>query len=183
MSTEVLFGVLIASGLSIYGALAFTTWRRFRDTHVVTCPATGTPAAVTLDAGHAAATAVWETPDLKVEQCTCWPARTGCDQACATQIAADSEGTRALTVAVRHFQDKRCAICQCPIAPPKPGTNRPGLMYRGSHQVIAWDEVPPEHLPETFATCQPICAPCTRAESFRRRIDRPRPDRKPSPRL
>jgi hypothetical protein len=177
MSTAVLFGVLIAAALVAYAAMAFVTWRRFKGARVVTCPETGRPAAVALDAGHAAVSAVWETTDLKVERCSCWPMQAGCDQACVAQIAAAPDGTRGLTMAIAYFQHKRCAICQCPIAPPKAGTLRPGFMHPVTHQVIAWDEVPPEDLPDAFATRRPICPPCTRAESFRRRLDRPTRDR------
>lgn len=182
MSTEVLFGVLIAAALVAYAAMAFVTWRRFEGTRVVTCPETDRPAAVTLDARRAAVSAVWQATDLKVEGCSCWPSQAGCDQACVAQIAAAPDGTRGLAMAIGYFQHKRCAICQCPIAPPKAGTLRPGFMHPVTHQVIAWDEVPPEDLPAVFATRRPICPPCTRAESFRRRIDRPSRDRM-TPRL
>jgi hypothetical protein len=131
---------------------------------VVTCPETGHPAAVTLDLGHAAATAVWERAELRVENCSRWPGRQGCNQVCVAQIAASPADSRTRTMAERHFQGKRCAICRCLIEPLHATALQPGLMDPGSHEVVAWDDVPPQDLPDAFKARRPICADCTQAE-------------------
>src|SRR5450756_869620 len=112
MTTQAFVLLVLGTVLAVYAAIALATWIRLRGTLVVTCPETQMPAAVKVDIGHAAATAVWEKADLKVGACSRWPERMGCDELCLAQIAASPGGTRARTMAIRFFEKKRCAICQ-----------------------------------------------------------------------
>jgi hypothetical protein len=80
--------------LAIYLAIALRTRRRLRGEHIVVCPETHTLAAVRVDLGHAAATAVWEEADVRMETCSRWPERKGCDEQCAAQIVASPDRTR-----------------------------------------------------------------------------------------
>ncbi|HYT76743.1 MAG TPA: hypothetical protein VEL79_18450 [Vicinamibacterales bacterium] len=173
MNTQTFVLLLLGVVLAVYVGIALTTWVRLRGTRVVTCPENTQPAAVKLDVGHAAATAVWEEADLKLAGCSRWPERAGCDEACLAQIAASPDETRARTMAVHFFERKSCAICQHEIGPLSAATLQPGFMNPTSHEAIAWDEVPAQDLPDAFATGRAICANCTLAESFRTRF----PDR------
>lgn len=56
---------------------------RYRRPRILTCPETGGPVAIHLDAARAAATSAYdEHPHLQVRQCSLWPERQGCGQAC-----------------------------------------------------------------------------------------------------
>jgi hypothetical protein len=177
--------LLIGSILAVYLGIALAAWVRLRGTRVVTCPETHRPAAVTLDTGHVAFTAVQDEADLRLATCTRWPERQGCDQVCVRQIAETDGETRPSTMIAHFFEARHCAICRHPIHPMNTAAVVPGFVDRGMREVIAWDEVPPEQLPDMFTTHRPVCADCTLAESFRRRfpdrvVDRiPQPDTAP----
>ena len=181
MSTQAFVLSLLGVVLAVYAAIAFVTWYRLRGTRVVTCPETERPAAVTLDVGHAAATAVWERADLKLKACSRWPERAGCDEACLAQIADSPDGTRARTMVAQFFETKHCAICDQPIQPLHTAALQPGFLDPVSHDAEAWDEVPADRLPDAFETRHAICANCTLAESFRRRFPDRVVDRTPRP--
>ena len=94
MTAQVFVPLALGLVLAVYLGIALRTWRRLRGRHVVVCPETHTLAAVTVDLGHAAATAVWEQADVRLETCSRWPDRQGCDEGCAAQIVASPERTR-----------------------------------------------------------------------------------------
>jgi hypothetical protein len=62
------------------------TYRRFRGKKMVTCPETGAPAEIELNASHAAATSATGIPEAEVIQCSRWPERHYCAQDCVAQI-------------------------------------------------------------------------------------------------
>ena len=173
MTTQLFVVLLIGTVLAVYLGIALATWLRLRGTRVVTCPETHKPAAVTIDTGHAAVTAVWERADLTLATCSRWPEREGCDQACVPQIVESPDDTRAHSLAARFFDGQRCAICRQRIDRIHAGTLQPGLLDPVTRDVDAWDEMPPEGLPDAFQTRLAICPNCTLVESFRRRY----PDR------
>jgi hypothetical protein len=173
MTSQLFVMLLIALVLAVYAGIALVTWVRFRGTRVITCPETKKPAAVKVDIGHAAATAIWERADVKLAGCSRWPERQGCDEGCVPQIVDGHGETRAKTVAAHFFERKRCAICQHEIAPIHSGTLQPGLLHPVTHEASAWDEIPAQDLPDAFVARYAICGNCTVAESFRRRF----PDR------
>jgi hypothetical protein len=94
MTAQVFVPLVLGLVLAVYLGIAIRTWLRFRGAHVVRCPESNTLAAVTVDIGHAAATAVWEQADVRLATCSRWPERKGCDEGCAPQIAASPELTR-----------------------------------------------------------------------------------------
>ena len=94
MTAQVFIPIILGLVLAVYLGIAVRTWRRLRGRHVVVCPETHTLAAVTVDLGHAAATAMWEEADVRLETCSRWPDRKGCEEECAAQIAASPERTR-----------------------------------------------------------------------------------------
>ena len=94
MATQLFVLLLIGSALAVYLVMALTAWIRLRGTRVVICPETHEPVSVTLDRGHAAGTAVWETADLRLATCTRWPLPADCDQACVSQMVQPGNGTR-----------------------------------------------------------------------------------------
>ena len=181
MTTQAFVLLLIGIVLVVYLGIALTAWIRLRGTRIVTCPETHRPAAVTIDTGHAAVTAVWEKADLTLSTCSRWPERQDCNQACVPQIVELGDETRARTIAASFLEGRCCAICQRCIDPVNAGTLQPGLLDPVTHDAAAWDEVAPQDLPDALRTRKPICANCALAESFRRRFPDRVVDRIPRP--
>lgn len=94
MAAQVLVALLLSLVLVVYAGIAVTTRFRLRGVHVVSCPDSRTLAAVTVDLGHATATALWEKADVRLATCSRWPERKGCAEGCAAQIAAAPALTR-----------------------------------------------------------------------------------------
>jgi len=60
-------------------------YKQFSGSRAVTCPETQRQVAVRLDALHAATTGIHGHSDLRLADCTRWPERFDCDQACLPQ--------------------------------------------------------------------------------------------------
>ncbi len=78
-------------------------YQRFSGSRLVACPADQRPAAVNIDARHAAATGIDGFPELRLSECTCWPERSKCDRACLSQ-AVQAEPYTPGEVKVRRKQ-------------------------------------------------------------------------------
>lgn len=77
-----LIAILAIGILFVVLPVAADVYFRFRDRRTVICPETGRAADVSLDAWHAAATALPGPPRLHVIECTRWPKRAGCAEKC-----------------------------------------------------------------------------------------------------
>jgi hypothetical protein len=172
MSTQMFIVLLIGVMLLVYAGLAAVAYYRMRGKRVIVCPETQQPAAVTVDAGHAALSALRETPEIRLATCSRWPERQGCNQACAAQIAIAPEDTLAVTVLERWYAGKDCAICQRPIAPIHAGQPKPGLLNvaASTHETLRWEDITAEHLPAVLDSHLPVCASCHVADTFRRQF-------------
>ncbi|HTT21324.1 MAG TPA: DUF1761 domain-containing protein [Candidatus Sulfotelmatobacter sp.] len=60
-------------------------YNRCSGSRIGICPENQQQVAVSIDALHAATTGIQEHPDLRLEDCTRWPERSKCDQACLPQ--------------------------------------------------------------------------------------------------
>lgn len=69
--------------------------RKFRGKRLVTCPETARTAAVELDATHAALRAIAGGHDLKIRECSRWPARQNCAQECVREIGTAASASQA----------------------------------------------------------------------------------------
>jgi hypothetical protein len=78
----VLAAVLAVALLYVLIPLVTDTFRRFRSARMLRCPETGGQAEVAIDASRAALTAAVGRPQLRAEDCSLWPERAGCQQAC-----------------------------------------------------------------------------------------------------
>ena len=57
-------------------------WRKAKVARQVTCPASGGPAVVSLDAWFAVKMHTFGNDEKRVRECSKWPQCTGCDQGC-----------------------------------------------------------------------------------------------------
>lgn len=168
MDTLTLLALLVlAPLLGVFATLAVRTWRTYRGVRVITCPETRRPAAVKVDALHAAASVVRDKVDLRLESCTRWPERAGCDQDCLAQIEADPNETRLETILDACVSCKRCALCRRRIPPLSRVGHRPAFRAPDG-TTIGVDDIAPEHVYEIAWTHAPVCWDCHVAETFRR---------------
>jgi hypothetical protein len=182
MSTTSFVLLLLAAVVVVYLALAARTYLRMRGQRVVVCPETRQPAGVSVDAGHAAISSFWDTPDIALKTCSRWPERHDCNQACVRQIAEQPQLTLAVTMLKNWYHGRTCAICRRAIPPVHPGEPRPGLLNPASaaREILTWDDVPAEQLPATLESHVPVCSNCVVAETFRRKYPQLVTDREES---
>jgi hypothetical protein len=81
----VLFLVIVSFLLLIPAAWRHALYERFSGGRLVECPENHKPAVVDIDVQHAAATVMDGSPDMRLRDCTRWPERARCNQACMPQ--------------------------------------------------------------------------------------------------
>jgi hypothetical protein len=163
-------GLLIAVLVVAYFALRplVRTWFLYRGTRVITCPETGKPAAVEVDALLSAASrASLGSPMLRLASCSRWPERQACGQECLAEIEAAPHDCLARTMLERWYAGKRCAFCRRPFTDMHPFDHRPGLRLV-SGETVTWPTIRAEELPAVLAAAAPVCWNCHIAETFRR---------------
>jgi hypothetical protein len=83
----VVVGAVIALGIAYVAVpVALDAYRRYRGTKIVTCPQTGMPAHIDVDAIDASISAALGRPRVEVVRCTHWPDREHCGQDCLKQL-------------------------------------------------------------------------------------------------
>jgi hypothetical protein len=144
-------------------------YRKWRGDRVVTCPETHAPAAVTVDATHAAVSALTHAPDLRLKQCSRWPERRECGQECLRQIELAPEDCLVRNILTQWYEGKSCALCGERFGAIQSWENKPGFLSADGTALTLCSEVPGEKLPEVLQTQRPVCWNCYIAEEFRRR--------------
>jgi hypothetical protein len=89
----VIVSILALTALVMW-VIAHDMLHRYRRLKALRCPETGVPVGVIIDARHAALTAVLRAPgdpELRVQQCSNWPERAACNQACLRDPANQRE--------------------------------------------------------------------------------------------
>jgi hypothetical protein len=169
MSIQLFVVLLLAAVAALYAGLAAITYFRMRGQRVVVCPETREPSIVTVDAAHAAASAIRESADIELASCERWADRPECNQACTAQIAVSPEGTRPWNILAEWYIGKNCALCDHPIGHVHHGQPKPGLVNATSpsHEIVLWEDIPVERLPVLLQSYLPVCANCAVAETFR----------------
>lgn len=153
-------------------------WTRYRGVRLITCPENREPAAVRIDALHAAtSTALLSDVSVRLRTCSRWPEMADCGQECLRQIEESPSGCRLQQIVGDWYDGKRCAYCRHTIEPIV-WHERPPALRSPDGASVEWKDVAPEQLPAIFATHAPVCWKCHNAASFRREfpnlvIDRP----------
>lgn len=178
MTSLAVIGAIICIGtLYVLVPVMLDAYRRFRGTRLVTCPETSQPAAVEVDAIHAALTAAIDDIELGLSTCSRWPERRDCGQPCLVQIEQAPAECLVRTVVTKWYEGKRCVLCGRPFEISQLWLEKPALRAPdGTTQ--DWTDVRSEALPGVLASHQPVCWNCHVADAFRRQypqlvIDRP----------
>ena len=77
-----ILAVLAAGILFVVLPVTLTAYFEYRRKKTVTCPETGSRAEIGVDAGKATRGAAFGLRTLKVEDCSLWPERRGCQESC-----------------------------------------------------------------------------------------------------
>ncbi len=154
-------------------------WLTYRGKRVITCPENQKPAGVSVDARHAAATALGGELKLRLSQCSRWPERAGCGQECLSQIENSPEDCLVRNILAHWYEAKNCAWCGRPIGEIHVGDRKPALLT-ADRCSVEWNQIPAEQLQQTLATALPLCFGCHIANTMVREhpemvIDRSRP--------
>ena len=163
--------------LFIVGWILSRAYLKFRGVRLVTCPETERPAAVEVDAKHAAFSTVFGQPSLQVKNCSRWPERRGCGRECLGQVEVAPEDCLVRTIVAKWYKEKSCVFCGKAIEEVNWLDHYPALLSP-DRVTFEWSEILPEKLPEALATHTPVCWNCHIAQTFRRRfpelvVDRP----------
>lgn len=142
-------------------------YSRYRGTKIVTCPETGRPAIVEVDALHALLTSTVGLPDIRLENCWRWPLKEQCGQECLANLDVAPGQCLVSGVLMRWYRGKTCVYCGKPFEElhwidHKPALQSPeGLLAR-------WRGVSVENLSTVLETHLPVCWDCYIAQSFHR---------------
>ena len=167
-----LVGLVIVS--VVFGAAA-TLFARYlvayvhlRGERMLTCPETGRHVGVDLDAGHAAIdTAMGKKPHLRLQNCTRWPERADCDQACLRQIENFPESFKVRDILESWYLGKNCVFCRKPFGTINWTDHKPALLSP-ELKTTEWSEISADALDQVLADHLPVCWNCHIAETFRR---------------
>src|SRR5262249_18855875 len=113
-------GAGIAVVVVVAGALAARvarTWLRMRGTRLVSCPENRAAVAVELDTARLAFTSLAGKGELRLRDCSRWPEKKGCGQACLAEVEQAPHDCLVREVLRHWFEGKSCAFCGRDISP------------------------------------------------------------------
>jgi hypothetical protein len=145
---------------------AVRTFFGMRGARIVKCPETHQLAAVDIDALHAGWTTLRNGTQIRVRNCSRWPEKSGCAQACVRQIEAAPAECGVKSVLTKWYENKRCAICKEPFSTVDWQHARPALI-RGDGTIGDWCEFRPSQIAGVLQTHLPVCWNCAVEETFR----------------
>jgi hypothetical protein len=132
---------------------------KFRGKRVITCPETREPAAVEVNTGHAALTALLGDPDLKLKSCSRWPEREDCGQECLLQVRLSPEDCLVRTMLDDWYRGRTCVLCRLKFGDIHWSDHKPAMLSPAG-SIVEWRDVSPELLPRVFETHLPVCWSC-----------------------
>ena len=141
-------------------------FRKYFGKMLVTCPETHETVAVKVASGRAAVASMIGKEHIELSNCTRWPEKADCDQACLNELKDDPKNHQVWTIASKWYVGKECFFCRRPISELSHLDHSPGLVDTGG-KIIEWDEIPAEKLPQTLASAKPVCWNCNVVEAFR----------------
>ena len=164
MITYVVIAILAVALIGIALRRSYQVFVTYRGTRVMACPETGQPVAIDLQVRHAALEALFKRPGLRVQECSRWPERAGCEEACVREIEAAPADHRVPTMLAEWCQGRPCVCCGAPLTGVHVGAHEPHLM-NAERRIVEWRQVPPQDLPQVLSSCAPVCETCLLAET------------------
>jgi len=159
--------VLVATASFVGIWWVVRAFSQYRGTKIVTCPETGRPAVVEVDAPHASMTSIVGLPDIRLENCSRWPLREQCGQECLTDLDVAPGQCLVSGVLMRWYRGKPCVFCGKPFEELHWIDHKPALMSPEG-TLVRWRGVSVENFSTVLETHLPVCWNCYIAQSFRR---------------
>jgi hypothetical protein len=157
--------VLVVTALYFGVFYLVRAYLRYQGTMVVTCPETGRPAIVEVDAIHAALTSATGIPDLRIENCWRWPLKESCGQECLANLDIAPKECLVRGVLMQWYRGKTCAHCGKPFADVHWIDRKPALQSPEG-LLPDWGKIQLEELPTVLDSYLPVCWDCYIAQSF-----------------
>jgi hypothetical protein len=162
-----LIGIVLIASASYFGIKWLVrAYSRYHGTKIVTCPETGRPAIVELDALHASLTSTVGLPDIRLENCWRWPLNEECGQECLANLDVAPGQCLVSGVLMRWYRGKTCVYCGKPFEELHWIDHKPALQSPEG-MLVRWSGVPVENLSTVLETHLPVCWNCYIAQSFR----------------
>jgi hypothetical protein len=157
---------LIASASYVGFMWLVRAYSRYRGIKIVTCPETGRPAVVEIDALHASMTSTVGSPDIRLENCWRWPLKEQCGQECLTDLDVAPGQCLVSGVLMRWYRGKHCVYCGKPFEELHWADHKPALQSPEG-ALVRWNGVSVENLSMVLETHLAVCWNCYIAQSFR----------------
>lgn len=169
MNTAAYLIVIVLIATAFYFGIRWlvTAYSRYRGTKIVTCPETGRPAVVEIDALHASITSTVGLPDIRLESCWRWPLNDQCGQECLTGLDVEPGQCLVSGVLMRWYRGKTCCYCGKPFEELHWVDHKPALQSPQG-KLVLWREVSIENISMVLETHLAVCWNCYIAQSFRR---------------
>jgi len=157
--------VLIASASYFGIKWLVRAFSRYRGTRIVTCPETGRPAVVEVNALHASLTSTVGPPDIRLENCWRWPVKEQCGQECLANLDVAPGECLVSGVLMRWYRDKKCVYCGKVFSELHWVDHRPALRNTDG-KLLGWNGVNLNELRNVLETHSPVCWDCYIAQTF-----------------
>jgi hypothetical protein len=167
METAAYLIVLLSLATASYFGIRFMarTYSSYRGTKIVTCPETGRPTVVEIDALHASLTSTVGLPHIQLKNCSRWPLNQECGQECLTDLDVAPGQCLVSGVLMRWYRGKTCCYCGKPFEELHWIDHKPALKSP-EDLLVQWSEVPVEGFSTVMQTHLPVCWDCYIAQSF-----------------
>lgn len=163
----VLVSILAAAVIAAAIAFAVSRFMNARAPRLISCPENHDPAVVRLDAMKATIGALSDHTKLRLSDCSRWPERQDCDQACLKQVAERPQDCLLQNILSKWYVGQNCSFCGKTFREVHWVDQKPALL-NSDGKLVEWDDVPAETIPNVLSTHVPVCWTCAGVESFRR---------------
>jgi len=103
----------------------------------------------------------------RLSECSRWPEKEGCDEACVSQIIESANGCLVQALAADWYLRKSCVICHRQITAIS-WLEAPPAVLKEDGTTAEWTDIPLQALPEVFRTGKPLCWYCNNAMELER---------------
>jgi hypothetical protein len=170
-TVDFLIVIVLAAVASWFGfRWLIRSFSKYRGTEIITCPETGKPAVVEVDALHASLTSTVGPPDIRLQNCWRWPLKEECGQECLAELDVAPDQCLVSGVLTRWYRGKNCVYCTRPFQELHWIDHHPALRSPGG-ELVTWPHVQLRNLWEVLETYKPVCWDCFIAQKFR--LDHP----------
>src|SRR4029453_5967021 len=161
--------VIVLATTAVYFGIRWLVraYSRYRGTKLVTCPETGRPTIVEVDALHAPLTSTVGLPDIRLATRSPWPLKEQCGQECLANLDVAPGQCLVSGVLMRWYRGKKCCYCGKPFGELHWVDHKPALQSPEG-LLVRWSGVSVGNLSTVLNTHLPVCWDCYIVQSFQR---------------